>query len=115
MHFGDMSGLLETLAKEREAAREIARPSAPSAAKASEPRREAKPKRRTPWQQKELDGLPELITAAEAELASLDERLADPGLYTGPKEEIQRVRARRESVQADVAKLYARWEELEAL
>ena len=110
MHFGDMSGLLAALASEREAAR----PAPPSPAKASEPRREAKPKRRTPWQQKELDGLPELITAAETEIAGLDERLADPALYTGPKEEIQRVRARRAEMQAEVEKLYARWEELEA-
>ncbi len=114
-HFGDMSGLLETLAREREAAREVERAAAPSSAKTPETRREAKPKRRTPWQQKELDGLPERITAAEAELAGLDERLADPALYTGPKEEIQRVRARRAEAQTSVETLYARWEELEAL
>jgi ATP-binding cassette subfamily F protein uup len=112
MHFGDMSSLLATLAAERET--KLAAP-APASPKTPEPRREPKPRRRTPWQQKELDGLPELITAAESELASLDERLADPGLYTGPKEEIQLVRARREAAQAEVAKLYARWEELEAL
>ncbi len=115
MHFGDMSGLLAMLAAEREAERETAREAGRAPVAGSEPRREAKPKRRTPWQQKELDGLPELITAAEAELASLDERLADPALYTGPKEEIQRVRARRGEVQRDVEKHYARWEELEAL
>jgi ATP-binding cassette subfamily F protein uup len=115
MHFGDMSGLLALLAAEREAVRAPAPAAATTGARSPGPRREAKPKRRTPWQQKELDGLPELITAAETEIASLDERLADPRLYTGPKEEIQRVRARRDEVQAEVVKLYARWEELEAL
>ena len=111
VHFGDMSGLLAVLAAEREAARE---PAAAPAAKPA-PRREAKPKRRTPWQQKELDELPDRITAAEAELATLDARLADPALYAGPKEEIQRVRARRVELQAEVERIFARWEELEAL
>ena len=63
----------------------------------------------------ELDLLPDRITAAEAEIAALDGRLADPALYTGPKEEIQRVSARRAELQADVERIYARWEELEAL
>jgi len=109
VHFGDMSGLLATLAAEREAA------SAPSPAAKPAPPRESRPKRRTPWQQKELDGLPDRITAAETAIAALDARLADPALYTGPKEEIQRVRAQRAELQANLDKIYARWEELEAL
>jgi ATP-binding cassette subfamily F protein uup len=113
MHFGDMSGLLATLAAEREAGRETARTSAPNAPQ--KPAREAKPKRRTPWQQKELDALPERISATEAEIAALDAQLADPKLYTGPKDEIQRVRVRRAELQASVDAIYARWEELEAL
>jgi ATP-binding cassette subfamily F protein uup len=113
MHFGDMSGLLALLATEREAERASARAPAPApkAARTSESR----PKRRTPWQEKELEGLPDKITAAETEIAALDARLADRALYTGPKEEILRVRARRAELQAAVAKIYARWEELESL
>jgi ABC transport system ATP-binding/permease protein len=109
VHFGDMTGLLATLAAEREEVR----PSAPAAKPA--PPRESKPKRRTPWQQKELDALPDRITVVEAEIAAVDARLADPALYMGPKEEIQRVRARRAELQASVEQIYARWEELEAL
>jgi ATP-binding cassette subfamily F protein uup len=104
-----MSGLLATLAAEREVAR------APAPAPKPAAQRESKPKRRTPWQQKELDGLPDRITLAEAEVAALDARLADPALYAGPKEEIQRVRAKRAELAASVEKIYARWEELEAL
>jgi ATP-binding cassette subfamily F protein uup len=111
IHFGDMSGLLAVLASEREAARTPVPASPPRPT----PERESRPKRRTPWQQKELDGLPDRITAIEAELATLDARLADPSLYTGPKETIQAVRAQRAELQASVDRIYARWEELETL
>ncbi|MFN0009364.1 MAG: ABC-F family ATP-binding cassette domain-containing protein [Planctomycetota bacterium] len=109
VHFGDMSGLLATLAAEREEAR------VPQPASKPAPPRESRPRRRTPWQQKELDALPDRITIAEKEIAALDARLADPALYTGPKEEIQRIHAQRAELQAGVEKIYARWEELEAL
>ena len=111
VHFGDMSGLLAILAAERDAARDDVR--APAAK--AEPKREQKPKRRTPWQEKELQELPARITAAETEMAELDTKLADRALYTGPKEELLRVRARRDELQATVDRTYARWEELEAL
>jgi ATP-binding cassette subfamily F protein uup len=111
IHFGDMSGLLAVLASEREAARTPVPASPPRPT----PERESRPKRRTPWQQKELDGLPDRITAIEAELATLDARLADPSLYTGPKEAIQAMRGQRAELQASVDRIYARWEELETL
>ncbi len=113
MHFGDMSGLLAALASERELARETER--TPATAPTPKSTREAKPKRRTPWQQKELDELPDRITAIETEIAVVDAQLADPKLYTDSKAEIQRVRERRAELQASVDAIYARWEELESL
>jgi hypothetical protein len=47
------------------------------------PRRAAsKPRRRAPWQPKDLDDLPDRITAGGGELAALDAWLGDPALYT---------------------------------
>jgi ATP-binding cassette subfamily F protein uup len=97
MHFGDMSGLLATLAAEREAPRARA----PSRRRRLRARSASKPKRRTPWQREGARRLPELITAVETEIASLDERSPTRALHR-PKEEIQRC-ARGDEVQADVA------------
>jgi ATP-binding cassette subfamily F protein uup len=113
LHVGDASGLLETLARERAERRtaELAARAAPVAA----PRPAARAKRITPWQQKELDQLEARISGLEAEIATLDARLGDPALYTGAKSEVASVRARRAELAAELAGLYARWEELEAL
>jgi ATP-binding cassette subfamily F protein uup len=112
VHDGDLSGLLAKLHAERDAARA---PSAPPPKPAPAAPRAAKQKRITPWQQKELDGLPPRITEAEVALAELDARLANPALYVGPKQELDRVRNERARLAADLQTLYARWEELEAL
>ncbi|MBM3986226.1 MAG: hypothetical protein FJ296_11160 [Planctomycetes bacterium] len=55
------------------------------------------------------------IPAAEAALAALDARLADPSLYAGPAAERARVQAARAAAADEVARLCARWEELESL
>jgi len=112
VHDGDLSGLLAKLHAERDAARALAAPPPKVAAPAP---RAAKAKRITPWQQKELDLLPPRITDAEVALAQLDTRLAEPALYVGPKLELERVRNERAQLAGELHKLYARWEELEAL
>ncbi|MFO0983759.1 MAG: ABC transporter C-terminal domain-containing protein [Planctomycetota bacterium] len=55
------------------------------------------------------------IASAEAELAALDRALGDPELYSKPAAELRALMQRRETVQASIAQLYQRWEELEAL
>ena len=113
LHHGDMSALLEELARERQARRSATpagRPSAPT------PERTAKkPKRLSSWQQKELDQLEARIPALEAEIAALDAELADPKLYTGPNPRVVEVRRQRATRADELATLYARWEELEGL
>ena len=74
-----------------------------------------KPKRLTPWQEKELSGLEDGMPTLEAKLAELDERLADPTLYTGPRAELDDLRREREVADAALSEAYARWEELESL
>jgi ATP-binding cassette subfamily F protein uup len=103
-HAGDASSLLDRMREEAAAA-----PAAPSK---PAPAREKPAVARLTWKEKqELSGLPELIAAAEEKLKALDARLGDPALYATP--DAKRVAREREEVAAEVARLYARWEELE--
>ena len=112
LHHGDVSGLLEHLARER---------SAEPPAKQRAPKRTpapAKPpaqKRITPWQQKELEALEARIAEVEGSISSVDVRLADPALYTGPRADLDAIHANRAALDVELAALYERWEELESL
>jgi ATP-binding cassette subfamily F protein uup len=116
LHFGDMSGLLEQLAKEREEARSAKASTKPTAAAqpASTPTSAAR-KRITPWQEKELRELEARIPELEGAIAVVDAELADPAIYTGPRAALDKLRTRRAELQAELDKGYARWEELESL
>jgi ABC transport system ATP-binding/permease protein len=110
---GGMSTLLERLAEKRDAAEAPATPVRREPSRPVEaPRR---PKKLGTRQQSELDALPAQIEDAEKRLSVLDERIADPALYRGPAADRDRVVAERATLAADIARLYARWEELEAL
>ena len=90
------------------------RGSGPRAPQKSTPTREkpATATARLSYKEKqELAGLPGAIADAEARLAALDAQLGDPALYA--KAEAKQVTRSREEVAAEVAHLYARWEELE--
>jgi ATP-binding cassette subfamily F protein uup len=106
---GSMSTLLERLAQ-RPPVEEPARatPRAP-------PHPRARPRKLGSWQQLELDELPARIEAAEEHLAALDARLADPAIWRGPAAERAAVETERASFGEEIQRLYARWEELEAL
>ncbi len=62
----------------------------------------------------ELEGLLPSIAEAEAQLAKLDAEANDPELFTTRREEAPKKLAALEHQRATVAKLYSRWEELEA-
>jgi ATP-binding cassette subfamily F protein uup len=69
-------------------------------------------------EQRELDGLPDRIAALEAEQAEIHTALQDPELYRGTEDagsEVRRLTGRLEAVEQELARAYARWEELEAL
>jgi ATP-binding cassette subfamily F protein uup len=123
LHHGDLSALLAELAREREAQRS-------GGGRQSEPRGDTKggaarggdteaakgkAKRLSNWEEKELRQIEQRIAGLELEVADLDKRLAEPDLYTGPRAELEKVRASRAKKGADVAALYARWEELESM
>jgi ATP-binding cassette subfamily F protein uup len=112
LHHGDVSGLLELLGAQRSAAPTI-KPRATTRTPA--PAKPAAAKRITPWQRKELEGIERRIAEIEGGIASIDERLADPALYAGPRTEIDAIGADRAALEEELASLYGRWEELETL
>jgi ATP-binding cassette subfamily F protein uup len=65
-------------------------------------------------ERRELEGLMDKIGALEAEVLRLAEQLSSPALYAGPADEATKVRSAHQTAEAEVARLYARWEELEA-
>ena len=117
---GGVSELLERVAAERrEHEREATRAQRRAAlqekrARDPAPAPQQRPRRLTTWETRELDALPAQIEEAEARLDELTARIADPALYRGPAEERERVQAEQKATADETARLYARWEELEA-
>jgi ATP-binding cassette subfamily F protein uup len=54
------------------------------------------------------------IGALEAEVSELSAKLSDPALYAGPADKVVALREALAKGEAEVQRLYARWEELEA-
>ncbi|MCK6460804.1 MAG: ATP-binding cassette domain-containing protein, partial [Planctomycetes bacterium] len=101
-HAGDASSLLDRMREE----------SVPRSPPKSPPVREKAVVSRLTWKEKqELQGLPDAIAEAEKRLAALDAQLGDPGLYATA--DAKRVARERAEAADEVARLYARWEELE--
>jgi len=72
--------------------------------------------RRLSYKEKqELNSLPERIEAIEAEMGVLQETMADPLFYQGPREEIVAASEKFAKLEADLAEAFERWEQLEAI
>jgi ATP-binding cassette subfamily F protein uup len=113
LHYGDLSSLLEALARERAAA--LAAKAGP-AKKAAPPKEDATPKRAkglSSWEQRELDELLAKIPKEEARVAEFDAKLADPTLYTARRAELPAIQSGRATLASALETLYARWQELE--
>jgi len=65
-------------------------------------------------EQRELAALPERIDALEGEQRALSLKLADPGLYQRPPQEVTAVRERLQVLAAELEAALARWEALAA-
>jgi len=75
-----------------------------------------KPPKLTYKQERELEALPDRITALETERTELHESLADPELYRRDDGgTVQKHTARLEAVDQELSAAYERWEELELL
>ena len=62
----------------------------------------------------ELRDLPEKISVLEKEQVEINVRLADPDLYRSQPAQVKSLQARVETIDAELLKLLARWEALEA-
>lgn len=77
----------------------------------------SKPKRvqrLSSWDQRELNELPAVIESLETQQADLTEELSSPELYTNGPDKAADIQAEIDRVQAELAKHYDRWEQLEA-
>ena len=66
-------------------------------------------------EQRELDGIEEAIHAAEAEVAEKEARFLEPDFHRKHGPRVAELTAEIEAGKRNVARLYARWEELEAM
>ncbi|MEZ6018118.1 MAG: ATP-binding cassette domain-containing protein [Planctomycetota bacterium] len=115
LHHGDLSALLVDVARERDAARVAARDKARATTAAAPAAAAPKPKKLNNAQARELATVEGKIQKLEEALEQLDTQLADPALYSGAADGVARLVAEREKQHAQLAALYAKWEELEAL
>jgi len=77
--------------------------------------RPAKPRKLTFKEQRELDGMEAEIHAAEAAIARIEGDFADPQFYRTQAAQVTVLTRELEAGKEKVARLYARWEELEAI
>lgn len=106
----------------QQAAAELARPargtgvaSAGGAAKPAEPPRASKARRLGFKEQRELDGMEAAILAAEQRKSAAEAALADPVTYQQGGAAVAALRAELEAAGGEAERLYARWQELEAV
>jgi ATP-binding cassette subfamily F protein uup len=97
---------------QREPARDPSVPSGALRAGADAPQR---PRKLSFNEQRELEGIEATILAAEEQKAALEAKLSDPATYATDGASVPRLRAELEAASAEVERLYARWQELEAL
>ncbi|HEY9721259.1 MAG TPA: ATP-binding cassette domain-containing protein [Oscillatoriaceae cyanobacterium] len=100
---------------EQRAAREEAAPVVESPKPAARPARENAVRKLSYKENQELEGMEAAIEAAEATLADLESRLADPALYAERAETVPALLAEADAARSRVEGLYRRWEELEQL
>ncbi len=74
----------------------------------------AKPKKLSYKEQRELEELPTLIAALEAEQASITEKLADANLYKNGPEQANQLNARHAEIDEQLLEALEKWEVIEA-
>jgi ATP-binding cassette subfamily F protein uup len=111
-----------TLKEQAEAARAAERedpaPARKGAAAAAAPapaERARKPGKLSFKEQRELEGMEAAILSAEDRKTALEAALADPETYRKAGDGVAAMRDELETVSAEVERLYARWQELEAI
>jgi ATP-binding cassette subfamily F protein uup len=87
-----------------------------SSSQSTAPRPKAEKPRKLSWkEERELEGMESAIEAGELEVSRLENLFAAPDFYEKHGHEWQTLEAELQSRREHVVRLYARWEELEAL
>jgi ATP-binding cassette subfamily F protein uup len=73
------------------------------------------PRKLTFKEKAELAGMEAAITAAEQKVGELEATLSDPAVFKDRPTEVQTLVAALDAARADVERLFARWQELEAI
>ncbi len=83
--------------------------------KNAQARKPERPRKLSFKEKAELEGMEDLILETEGEAESLSTKLNDPEFQAQHYEEIEGMAAELQELQARIAQLYERWEELEAI
>ena len=86
-----------------------------TAAPARMPLQKHKPRKLSFKEQRELEGIEAQIHAVEAEVARIEGLFADPEFFRKHAAQVNQLTSELDAAKANVPKLYARWEELEAV
>jgi ATP-binding cassette subfamily F protein uup len=75
----------------------------------------AAPRKRTFKERQELAGMEAAIEGAETRVKDLEATLSDPAVFKDRPTEVQTLVAALDAARAEVERLFARWQELEAI
>jgi ATP-binding cassette subfamily F protein uup len=84
-------------------------------AKATESPKKERARKLTFKEKRELEVLPLQIEELETETAKLQAKMTDPEFYRTSGEQVAATTTRLETAESELAEIYARWEELDAL
>ncbi|MBA3396133.1 MAG: ABC-F family ATP-binding cassette domain-containing protein [Deltaproteobacteria bacterium] len=101
-------------AANRAAAKDATRPP-PITAAAAPGGKPAGPRKLSFKEARELEGIEDQIAKAEARVAELEATLSDPAVFKDRAVDVQTLVASLDAARADVERLFARWQELDAL
>jgi ATP-binding cassette subfamily F protein uup len=100
----------------RQSAAAMSKTWAPQAAGSAAPAAKGSRARKLTFkEQRELEGMEATILTAEEEVAAMEKTLNDPSFFVSRAKEAPALVAQLESKKAEVARLYARWHELDAV
>jgi ATP-binding cassette subfamily F protein uup len=74
-----------------------------------------KPRKLSFKEQKEIETLPQRIEELDAEHQQIIAAMADPAFYRNSGDKVSATKARLDALEKELAKVYQRWNELEAL
>ena len=112
---GNFSYYLEKRAERLRASASGTAATSPPADDAAADRRSARARKLTYKEQRELEGMEEAILAAEEKAAALEAQINDEAFQRVNYARLPEVAGELETTRGEIAALYARWEELEAI